>query len=422
MGIIARELSATAVSKLSGDGQYCVGGVSGLYLQIRGKGRSWMFITKVKGARGVMGLGSYREVTLLEAREAALELRRQIRNGRNPFQERREAKEAVIIKSVKTKTFQECAEDYMLINREGWSKSNANQWSRVFKKYAYPIIGSLPVSKIDTDLVLSVLQQPVTADGVSGIFWNTYTKTASELRGRIEVVLQYAKVRGFREGENPAEWKTLKFTLPHKNKIAKVVNHPALPFTQIGAFMSELRKVEGTTARALELLILTAVRLNEALGATWDEIDFNARVWTIPAARMKMETEHRIPLSDTAIKLLQSLPKFVGSRYIFTGRKMGTKKSDTALHYLLMSMNYSHVTAHGFRSTFRDWAGETTTHAREVCEHALAHGLPNATEAAYARGTMFDKRRHLMDDWARYCDTIPAEMSDNVVSIRTKTA
>jgi integrase len=241
------------------------------------------------------------------------------------------------------------------------------------------------------------------------------------VRGRIEAVLDWAKVRGYREGENPARWRGhLDHLLPAKSKVRKVEHHAALPYQQVGAFMAALRQQSGVGARALEFLILTASRTGETLGATWDEIDIGARLWTVPAARMKAGKEHRVPLSDTALAILKQMRDIRHSDYVFPGSRDGRPLSEMALLMLLRRMKHGDVTAHGFRSTFRDWAAERTTFPGEVAEMALAHTIPDAVEAAYRRGDLFDKRRHLMTAWSEYCDRVEKGEAGRVVSFANR--
>ena len=432
----AKELTAMAVSKIKSEGLHAVGGIPGLYLQIIGNSRTWVFRVKVGGRRHKIGLGSCVLVSLAEARDNARELHKKIREGVNPLEVRRTAKARAKLESVKIKTFRECAEAFIMANRAGWKEKHAMRYENSLALHVYPIIGGLNVASIDTGLVLEVLQQPVDTPEGKAPFWNAKAETAGRIRGRIESVLQWAKVRGLREGENPADWKTLKFTLPSKSKVYKEENFPALPYAEIGMFMAELRKQKGIAARALEFAILTAVRSGEVRGAAWDEIDFVARVWTIPAERMKMEKEHSVPLSDSAIRLLKSLPHRKENNHIFPAEK-AVKLSDMALLMVIRRMhnkkfeidgkgwvdpkqNNRTITVHGFRSCFDDWATETTTHDDKAIDYSLAHKLPDKVRSAYQRGDMFMKRIQLMADWAHYCDTIPAAKEDNVVSILKK--
>jgi len=437
---IAKELKPLAVSKIKRDGLHAVGGVPGLYLQVRNGNRSWILYAMIGGKRRKVGLGSFEYVTLADARAIARELQRKIKvDGIDPVEERRAAKARAILEVRKNKTFKECAELWINANRAGWVAEHTARLESSLALHVYPKIGDLPIAGIDTGLVLEVLQQPVdTPNGVKP-FWEAKAETAGRVRGRIESVMQWAKVRGFREGENPADWKTLKFTLPSKSKVYKEENFPALPYAETGAFVAELRKQKGMAARALEFTILTAVRSGEVRGATWDEISLSARVWTIPAERMKMDKEHSVPLSDAAVKLLESLPRIKGNNHVFPAekaealsgmslltviRRMHKKKfAADGRGWIDPKQNNRTITVHGFRSCFDDWATETTTHEDKTIDYSLAHKLPDKVRGAYQRGDMFMKRTLLMDDWARYCDTIPAAIKqDIVVSIMKRKA
>ncbi|WP_161866813.1 tyrosine-type recombinase/integrase [Pseudomonas yangonensis] len=426
----AKELSALAVSKLKAEGRYAVGGADGLHLRIAGASRAWVLRLAVgtrvdaKGNTVVhrrdIGLGSYPEVSLAEAREKARELRKQVRDGIDPIEERNATKLRAKLEAAKTKTFEECANAYIEANRAGWkNEKHVQQWQNTLATYAFPKIGQLPVAAIDTGLVLSVLQQETGEDKAQ--LWHAKTETASRLRGRLESILDWAAFRAYREGENPARWKGhLEHELPARSKVQKVEHHAALPYAELGAFMVELRKREGLSARALEFAILCASRSGEVRGATWAEIDLPGRIWTIPAERMKAGKEHRVPLSDEAVKLLEALPRIVGNPYVFPAPR-GGQLSDMALTAVLRRMERGGLTQHGFRSTFRDWAGETTAYPREVCEHALAHKLADGVEAAYQRGDLLAKRARLMADWARYCGTVQGS-AENVVAMKKGTA
>lgn len=422
----AKELSALAVSKLKTEGRYAVGGADGLHLRIAGASRAWVLRlavgtrTDAKGNTVVhrrdIGLGSYPEVSLAEAREKARELRKQVRDGIDPIEERKVTKVRAALEAAKSKTFQECANAYIEANRAGWkNEKHVQQWQNTLATYAFPKIGQLPVAAIDTGLVLNVLQQETGEDKAQ--LWHAKTETASRLRGRLESILDWAAFRGYREGENPARWKGhLEHELPARSKVQKVEHHAALPYAELGAFMVELRKREGLSARALEFAILTAARSGEVRGATWAEIDLPGRIWTVPAERIKAGKEHRVPLSDEAVKLLEALPRIVGNPYVFPAPR-GGQLSDMALTAVLRRMERGGLTQHGFRSTFRDWAGETTAYPREVCEHALAHKLADGVEAAYQRGDLLAKRARLMADWARYCGTAQGNV-ENVVAMK----
>jgi integrase len=347
-------------------------------------------------------------VTLAEARSKALECRKTTAEGRDPIEERKASKTRVRLEAAKSKTFEECANAYINATRVGWkNEKHVQQWQSTLATYAFPKIGRLSVAAIDTGLILSVLQQETGKDKMQ--LWHAKTETASRLRARIESILDWASFRGFREGENPARWKDhLEHELPARNKVQKVEHYAALPYVEIGAFMINLRQRKGVSARALEFAILTAARSGEVRGAVWDEMDLEAKLWTIPAERMKAEKEHCVPLSDTAVKLLEALPRISddGPDYVFPAPR-GGDLSDMALTAVLRRMERGDLTQHGFRSTFREWACEQTAHPREVIEHALAHRLKDKAEAAYQRGSLMPKRVRLMADWANYCMQIP---------------
>ena len=394
MSRAVHRLSAKTVENAKRPGYYCDGG--GLYLQVSATlSRSWIFLYTRHGKSREMGLGSGRDVGLAEARAKAAEARRQLVDGVDPIEARegREAHER--LQKAGTITFDECAKKYIAAHRAGWrNEKHAEQWESTLKAYAEPVIGKLAVKDVDTALVLRVLE-PI---------WAKKPETANRLRGRVERILDYGRVRGYRSGENPARWrghldKLLPAALNRKNR----KHHAALPYDQIGAFIGELRAQEGTAARALELTILTSTRTQEVIGAKPEEIDLKKALWTIPAERMKAGKEHRVPLSPRAIEIIQAQP---AGAYLFPGRKEDAALSNMAMLELLRRMGRDDLTVHGFRSTFRDWAAECTTYPREVCEMALAHAIGDKVEAAYRRGDLFEKRRRLMLDWAKYCDTL----------------
>lgn len=413
MGRIKAPLSEKASAKLAKtEGLHAIGDPPGLYLLVHGGGRSWILRYSLNGRRRDFGLGSYIDLSLAEARQKAKDARKLVLEGIDPIEAKKAKRAADRAASASSMTFRQCVTGYIDSHGDGWKNAKHRaQWQSTLETYAGPVMGDLNVAMIELPHVLKVLE-PI---------WKEKTETASRLRGRIESVLAWATVRGYRSGDNPARWKGhLDQLLPKPSKVAKVEHHAALPFAEIGAFMADLRKHAGTSARALEFAILTAARSGEVRGATWAEIDMDAAVWTIPEGRMKAGKEHRIPLSAPAIELLKALPRMVGTDLVFPGAKEGKPLSDMALTAVLRRMKRGDLTAHGFRSTFRDWAGEQTAYPREVIEHALAHQLKDKAEAAYARGTLFDKRRRLMQAWADYCDKIIT--AGEVLPLRSNTA
>lgn len=390
----ATELGALAVSRLRDPGLHAVGGVSGLYLQVTASGaRTWILRATMGGKRRDMGLGGYPDVTLAEAREKAREARAKIEQGIDPILERERALSLLKAEQAKSMTFEAACRALIDAKSDEWRNAKHRaQWSSSLETYAYPVIGKLQVGDVGQAHVLSVLQ-PI---------WKDKTETANRLRGRIEQVLDWAKVRGFREGENPARWRGhLDKLLPAPAKIARVVHHKALPIDAMPGFMAALRQRKGIAPRALEFLVLTAARSGEVRGATWQEIDMDAAVWTVPAERMKAGKEHRVPLSPQALALLAGLPRVHGIELVFPAPRGGLL-SDTALTALMRRMELDAV-PHGMRSTFRDWAAERTNYPREVAEMALAHTIGNAVEAAYRRGDLFTKRAEMMAEWAIFC-------------------
>jgi len=405
------KLAPVVLRKLP-DGWHADGG--NLYLLVRGTSRSWVFryTSPTDNKRKNMGLGSLEAVSLARARELAREYRALAKDRQNPvdpMQLLADAKAARLGKQAKQKTFKECAELYLELHRSGWANAkHAQQWENTLCTYTYPLIGDIIVSDIDTGHVSSCLL-PI---------WKTKTETAKRLRGRIENILDWAKVSGYRDGNNPAQWRGhLDKLLPAPTKIAKVTHYPALPYEKIGTFMMELRGRSGVAARALEFTILTAGRSGEIRNASWDEFDLNKRLWTIPAERMKMRREHEVPLSDAAISILKALPR-TASPYVFPGAREHKPMSDMTMSKVIRRMGDQTTTVHGARSTFRDWAAETTAYPREVVEMALAHSIENKVEAAYRRGNLLAKRSRLMDDWAKYCAVVLAEENDNITPIR----
>lgn len=345
----------------------------------------------IDGRARNMGLGPCDLVSLAEAREKARAARKAMLDGIDPLDARREAKARRRLEAAKRMTFSAAAERMMASHGAAWSNpKHKAQWRSTLQTYCYPVVGELPVGDIDTALVLKILE-PI---------WAEKSETASRLRGRIEAVLDWARARGDRTGENPARWKGhLDRLLPAKRRVRKVQNHPALPFSDLPAFVADLRLRDELSARALELTVLTAARTGEIIGARWSEFDIDTGVWTIPAERMKGKREHRVPLCPRALELLKALPR--EGEYVFPGGRVGKPVSNSALLKLMRGMRPGFV-PHGLRSTFRDWAAERTNHPSEVVEMALAHAVANKVEAAYRRGDLFEKRRALMNDWCSY--------------------
>lgn len=396
----AKELSALEVSRIVDAGHHAVGGVAGLYLYVLNTGaRSWVLRTMVGNKRRHMGLGSFPEVPLARAKEKARAAKEDIAQGIDPIFKRHAAVSSLRAQQASEKTFAQAAQGYIESHGDSWKNpKHRAQWVSTLETYAYPHMGKLLVRDIGQEHVLNALE-PI---------WKTKTETAARLRGRIENVLDWATVRKYRTGENPARWKGhLDKLLPAPGKIQKVIHHRALPLAQMANFMSDLRKREGTAARALEFTILCAARSGETRGATWSEIDLENSTWTIPAERMKSGKEHRVPLSAPAIALLKALPRFIDNDLVFPAPR-GGKLSDMSLTAVMRRMEVDAV-PHGFRSTFRDWAGEQTNYPRDLAEQALAHVLENKVEAAYRRGDALEKRRAMMNAWAIFCSTTVTE-------------
>jgi len=406
-------LSAVRVQSARKPGYYGDGGR--LYLRVApGGAKGWIFRYGGRGRRHDMGLGGYPAIGLAKARELAGDCRSLLAAGLDPIAARNEKRAAAAVEAAKAMTFADCATAYINAHEAGWrNPKHRQQWKNTLATYVSPVVGKLPVSAVDTGLVLKVLE-PI---------WTRKPETASRVRGRMESVLDWAKVRGYRTGENPARWRGhLNHLLPAKAKVRKVEHHAALSYARIGAFLAALRKQNGIAARALEFLVLTATRTGETLGATWNEVDMGAKLWTLPSGRMKAGKEHRVPLSDAALAVLQQMHDMRHSDYVFPGGRDRRPLSETSLLMLLRRMGHGGITAHGFRSTFRDWAAERTIFAREVAEMALAHAIPDAVEAAYRRGDLFDKRRKLMDAWAAYCAKVETDAGKVVVLPRARTS
>jgi integrase len=396
----------------AGLGMHADGG--GLYLQCtRGTDgsvrRSWLFRFAANGRERQMGLGSLDEVSLAEARLKAADCRKLRQAGVDPIEDRKAAQAQAALVAAKSMTFDDCRDAYIDAHAPAWKNAkHRQQWINTLNAYCSPVFGRVPVQGVDVSLVLKVLE-PI---------WSTKPETASRIRGRIETILDWAKARGLRTGENPARWRGhLDHLLPARSKVREVKHHAALPYAEIAAFLRELRGQKGIAARALEFAIITAARTGEVLFARWDEIDLSAKIWTIPQSRMKAGRQHRVPLSDAALMILTQMQTVRQNEYVFPGDRRAVL-SNMALLMVLRRMRRPDITAHGFRASFKTWATERTNFAREVVEAALAHVVGNKVEAAYQRGDMFDKRRQLMGAWAKFCARTIDE--DNVVPLRAR--
>ena len=405
-------LTALAVDNASEPAMYADG--DGLYLRVtEDKTKNWVLRYMLNGQPRWMGLGPLSLFGLKEARAKALDARRLRYDGIDPIGARRAQRAKARLDAAKAITFKQCAESYINAHRAGWRNGkHAAQWEATLATYAEPVIGSLPVQAIDTALVLRVLE-PV---------WATKPETAGRVRGRIEAILDFAKARTWREGENPARWRGhLDKLLPARGKVRKVEHHAALPYAELPGFLLALREQEGVAARALEFAVLTAARTGETIGARWSEIDLLDKTWTVPAARMKAGREHRVPLSARALAILEEMPahRKADDGFVFAGGKPGLPLSNMAFLMLLRRMERGDLTAHGFRATFKTWASERTAFQNEIVEAALAHVVGSKVEQAYRRGDMFEKRRRLMHQWATFCTTAPVqERPSNVAPMR----
>jgi integrase len=384
-------LSALKVARAKKPGMLADGG--SLYLRIApGGSRQWIFRYVINGRLRDMSIGPAHTLTLAEARERATEARKLRLDGIDPIDHKRARMAALRAADARTITFRECCEAYLRSHDGSWTNARHRAQWRSTLEQLYPILGALPVQAIDTPLVLRALK-PI---------WEKTAVTASRLRGRLEAVLGWATVHHYRSGDNPAKWGgLLEHALPAPGKVAKVEHHSALPYADIPEFMAKVRADTGVAARALEFICLTAARSGEVAGAVWDEIDLDARLWTVPASRMKAGKEHRVPLSDPALAVLRAMRAIKQPSYIFP--RVATDKPVRGADVWRLANRLAGVSVHGLRSSFRDWASERTSFQREVCEMALAHTIPDAVEKAYRRGDLFEKRRKLMTAWAEFC-------------------
>lgn len=396
----------------------------GLYLQVTSAAaRSWVFRYKINGRARDMGLGSYPDLSLAEARDVAEKWRRRRREGADPIEARKAERVAERLADARAVTFKDCAEQLITSQEAGWRNAkHRQQWRNTLATYVYPILGKLPVADIDTSLVLKVLQQHVAnGEHKKATLWNAKPETASRIRGRIEAVLSSAKARGFRTGENTAAWRGhLDNLLPRRSKVRRVLHHPALDFRDVPTFMANLRANDSISARALEFTVLCAARTGEVLGAKFNEFDLQDCVWQVPAERMKAGQEHRVPLPPRAAAIIVEMSEIRLNDYVFPGGKRGKPLSNMALLMLLRGLQPG-ITVHGFRSTFKDWASETTSFPDHISEMVLAHASADKVRAAYARSDLFRKRRELMDEWAKHCE--PArKRRQNVPKTRSRLA
>jgi integrase len=389
---IAPELSARAVAALKADGRHAVGGAPGLHLRIANGHRGWVLRVMVGEQRRDLGLGAFPETGLAEARQKAREMHQLVRRGIDPLVTKRALRSALSARQANEKKFDWCVTEFIRSKSDEWKNpKHRQQWENTLNTYASPHVGHLLVQDIDLQHVLLCLE-PI---------WKTKNETASRLRGRIESVLDWATVCKYRTGENPARWKGhLDKVLPAPMKIQKVKHHPAVPIDDMPSFIVALSQRVGLAARALEFAILTAARSGEVRGATWEEIDMDARIWTIPGPRMKAKREHRVPLSNAAIELLQKLTKTKDADLLFPGTQ-GQPLSDMSLTAVMRRMEVDAV-PHGFRSTFRDWTGDRTDFPRDLAEFALAHAIESKTEEAYRRGDALERRRVMMTAWSTF--------------------
>lgn len=396
----AEELSALAVKNLTEPGKHAVGNPAGLYLYVKDTGsRSWVLRLTVAGKRRHMGLGGYPDVPLAQARETARTARKMAREGKDPIREQNARIEALRAAEAKRVTFADATRRFLTHKGvEFRNPKHLKQWETTLRTYAFPIIGDLDVSDIELAHIVNILEP----------FWESKTETATRVRGRIESVLAWATVSGFREGSNPAAWKNnLDKVLAKPTKLKNVQHHAAVPIADAPVVFQAVRDKSGIAARALEFIFLTAARSGEVRGATWEEIDLQARTWTIPSQRMKAGREHVVPLTPATVELLERLPHRDGLLFPAPRGKSLAPESLTAV---LRRMGRKE-TVHGLRSTFRDWTSERTSYAHEVAEQALAHTIASATERAYRRGSLLAKRSRLMSDWERYLVS-PPESAD----------
>ena len=389
----AAELSPLSISRLKEPGLWAVGGVAGLYLHVNDRGaRSWILRVVVGDKRRDMGLGGYPDIGVADARQKAREARLKIEQGIDPILLRKQAKSELMALQATDKTFEQAAGEYIKIHADSWSNDkHRKQWESTLAAYAFPVVGKLSLRHIRQEHILKILE-PI---------WTTKTETATRVRGRIESILDWAKVKGLRTGENPAAWKGhLDHMLPAPTRLKNVEHLAAVPVREMPGFMVKLRQASGTAAQALEFLILTAARSGEVRGITWQEVSLEDALWIVPAERMKMKKEHRVPLSDRAMSILKSQPRIDENPLVFPAPR-GSQMSDATMSAVLKRMGVD-ATVHGFRSSFRDWCGDYTNYPRDLAEQCLAHGADDPVEAAYRRGDALERRREIMNEWSKF--------------------
>jgi integrase len=419
---VAKELTALEVKRIKTAGMHAVGGVAGLLLQVRMQegsdvpsARSWILRTRLGTERIHMGLGPYPTVGLAEAREAAKLRLLECRQGINPIQKRKADRSALLATQAKAKTFREVADAYLKTHTKAFSnEKHRQQWQTTLEAYVHSLIGNRLVSSITMADIVNVLEQPTDKNPrnnrPAGKFWEVKTETASRVQGRIKSIFDYAIVKEYRTGSNPAIWDgVLSTQLPSPKKISKVKHHPALPYSHAPKFMESLRRNQSMSSSALQFLILTAVRSGSVRLATWKEIDLQKKIWTIPPENTKTKEEHRVPLSPSALSLLKKLPRFTDTALIFPG-KSSKSLSDMALSELMKGMfergeMAQHAVPHGWRSTFRDWAADKTNYPDEIRKLASGHAVNDAVKESYQRTDLLEKRRQLMRDWSKFLTT-----------------
>jgi integrase len=415
MARTVERLTALGVDRIIRPGMYADG--NGLYLRVTpDKTKNWVYRYMLHGRPRWMGLGPLHTISLADARIRAADCRKRRYDGIDPIETRRAEKLKKKLEAARAVTFKQCCERFIAAHRAGWHNAkHASQWTNTLATYVEPELGKLPVQEIDTALVMKVLE-PI---------WATKPETASRVRQRIEAVLDWAAVKHFRTGENPARWRGhLEKALPARSKVRRVEHHAALPYSEMGTFMAALHEQEGVAARALEFAILTAARTSEVLLSRWSEFEARGKPWIVPADRMKAKREHRVPLSARAVEIIDSMKTLAGhdppaGRFVFPGAAIEKPLSNMALLMLLRRMGRGDLTVHGFRSTFRDWVSERTNYPSEVAEMALAHTVASKVEAAYRRGDLFERRRRMMADWSTFCaQPDKLQTGNNVAPIR----